>query len=180
VLPVIAFARNRMCVVSRGSARVTQKNLVDRLLAKGARLKTSTPIADPSGDYAWAIFDRIEAARPGTGNALKEKARANLTATAPPTTPGQSAAAALFAANQIDMSITYCSASAGLAKEIPGLVSLEVPPALDPRPVYGVAVLSDRPEVLRLALLLLSEEGQALVTRNGLVSLSAADRSSKP
>lgn len=180
VLPVIAFARNRMCIVSRGSAGVTQENLVDRLLAKGIRVKTSEPIADPSGDYAWAIFDRIEAARPGAGAKLKEKAQANMNVTAPPAAPGQSAAAALFAASLIDLSITYCSASAGLAKEIPSLVSLEVPPALDPRPVYGLAVLSDRPEVLRLALLLLSEEGQALIARNGLVPISATDRESKP
>src|SRR5215831_2910672 len=65
VLPVVVFARNRMCVVSRRSAGVTQTNLVDRLLANGVRVKTSTPVADPSGDYAWAIFDRIDAARPG-------------------------------------------------------------------------------------------------------------------
>jgi ABC-type molybdate transport system substrate-binding protein len=180
VLPVIAFARNRMCVVSRRSAGVTQQNLVDRLLAKGVRVKTSTPMADPSGDYAWAIFDRIEAARPGAGATLKAKAQANMTATAPPTAPGQSAAAALFAAGLIDMSITYCSASTGLEKEIPDLASLEVPAALDPHPVYGLAVLSARPEVLRLALLLLSEKGQALVAGNGLVALSATDRASKP
>ncbi len=175
-LPVVAFARNRMCVVSRKSAGVTLENLVDRLLADGVRVKTSQPIADPSGDYAWAIFDRIEAARPGAGAKLKEKALANMTATAPSAAPGQSAAAALFAANLIDMWITYCSASAGLEKEIPGLASLEVPPALDPHPLYGLAALSDRPEVLRLALFLLSEKGQALVARNGLVPLSATNR----
>jgi ABC-type molybdate transport system substrate-binding protein len=180
VVPVIAFARNRMCIVARRSAGVTQQNLIDRLLADGVRVKTSTPRADPSGDYAWAIFDRIEAARPGAGAMLKEKAQANLTATAPPAAPGQSAAAALFAAGVIDMSITYCSASTGLEKEIPDLVSLEVPAALDPHPVYGLAVLSARPEVLRLALLLMSDKGQALVARNGLVAISATDRPAKP
>lgn len=174
VLPVVAFARNRMCIVSRKSAGVTQKNLVDRLLAKEVRLKTSAPIADPSGDYAWAIFDRIESARPGAGATLKQKAQANMSVAAPSTAPGQSAAAALFAADLIDMSITYCSASAGLEKEITELVSIEVPPALDPHPMYGIAVLSDRPEVLRVVVLLLSEEGQALIARNGLQPLSAA------
>lgn len=179
-LPVVAFARNRMCVVSRRSAGVTEKNLVDRLLATGVRVKTSAPIADPSGDYAWTIFDRIEAARPGAGAKLKEKAQANMTVTAPSSAPGQSAAAALFAADLIDMSITYCSASVDLEKEIPGLASIEVPPELDPHPMYGIAVLSDRPEVLRLAVFLLSEEGQALVARNGLVPLSATDGPQTP
>jgi len=176
----VKSARNRMCIVSRKSAGVTQKNVVDRLLAKDVRLKTSAPIADPSGDYAWAIFDRIEAARPGAGATLKEKAQANMTVTAPSTVPGQSAAAALFAANLIDMSITYCSASAGLEKEITELVSIEVPPALDPHPMYGIAVLSDRPEVLRLVVLLLSEEGQALIERNGLQPLSATETPPRP
>ena len=179
-LPVVAFARNRMCVVSRRSAGVTEKNLVDRLLATGVRVKTSAPIADPSGDYAWTIFDRIEAARPGAGAKLKEKAQANMTVTAPSSAPGQSAAAALFAADLVDMSITYCSASVDLEKEIPGLASIEVPPELDPHPMYGIAVLSDRPEVLRLAVFLLSEEGQALVARNGLVPLSATDGPQTP
>ena len=180
VLPVVVFARNRMCVVSRKSAGVTPQNLVDRLLAKGVRVKTSTPIADPAGDYAWAIFDRIEASRPGAGVKLKEKAQASMNATAPATVPGRSAAAALFAANLVDMSITYCSASASLEKEIPELVTIDVPPALDPHPMYGLAVLSDRPEVLRLAVLLLSEEGQALVARNGLVPVIATDPPPKP
>ena len=179
-LPVVAFARNRMCVVSRRSAGVTEKNLVDRLLATGVRVKTSAPIADPSGDYAWTIFDRIEAARPGAGAKLKEKAQANMTVTAPSSAPGQSAAAALFAADLVDMSITYCSASVDLEKEIPGLASIEVPRELDPHPMYGIAVLSDRPEVLRLAVFLLSEEGQALVARNGLVPLSATDGPQTP
>jgi hypothetical protein len=78
------------------------------------------------------------------------------------------------------MSITYCSASVDLEKEIPGLASIEVPPELDPHPMYGIAVLSDRPEVLRLAVFLLSEEGQALVARNGLVPLSATDGPQTP
>src|SRR6478672_13675543 len=43
VLPVVAFARNRMCVVSPRSAGVTQNNLVESLLAKGVRVKTSAP-----------------------------------------------------------------------------------------------------------------------------------------
>lgn len=172
VVPVIAFARNRMCIVSRKSAGVTSANLVDRLLAKNMRLKTSTPVADPSGDYAWSIFDRIESTRPGAGTSLKDKAKSLMDVTAPTVAPGQSAAAALFAADKIDISITYCSASAGLEKEVPGLTSFEVPAQLDPHPLYGAAVLSDRPQTLRLVLFLLSEKGQAILARNGLVPLT--------
>jgi ABC-type molybdate transport system substrate-binding protein len=170
-LPVIAFARNRMCVVSRKSEGITTANLIDRLLAANTRVKTSTPVADPSGDYAWSIFDRIDAMRPGSGARLKEKAQAMMSVTAEPASPSQSAAAALFVARRIDLSITYCSASAALIQELPELSSLEVPATLDPHPVYGIAVLSDRPEVLRVVLFLLSEKGQAIIARNGLVPL---------
>jgi ABC-type molybdate transport system substrate-binding protein len=170
-VPIIAFARNRMCIVSRRSAGVTATNLIDRLLADGVRLKTSTPIADPSGDYAWSIFSKIEAVRPGAQAILERKAQASMNLVAKPATPTQSAAAALFAANAIDMSITYCSGFAALEKELPELTSLLVPPALDPHPVYGVAVLSAKPQALRLALFLLSEKGQAIIAKQGLVPL---------
>ena len=172
VVPVIAFARNRMCVVSRRSAGVTPTNLIDHMLEKAVRVKTSTPVADPSGDYAWAIFDRIDKLRPGSGAVLKEKAQALMSIKATPATPAQSATAALFAAHQIDMTLTYCSGFPSLQKEVPELTSFPVPPPLDPHPVYGLAVLSDKPGALRLALFLMSEQGQALITRNGLVAIS--------
>jgi len=169
VVPVIAFAKNRECVVSRKALGVTPANLADKLLDPKVRLKTSQPVADPSGDYTWAIFDKIDAGRPGAGKTLKDKALPNMTLTAPPAAPGQSALAALFASDKIDMTIVYCSA--GVDKEVPGLSSFPIPAALDPHPVYGMAVLSQRPEALRLALYLLSEQGQAIVAKNGLVPL---------
>ena len=178
VVPVIAFARNRMCIISRKAAGVTESNLIDRLLAKGVRVKTSTPIADPSGDYAWAIFDRIDAIRPGAGAKLKEKAQAMMGVSAAPS-PGQSAIGALFAAKQVDMSITYCSGWPALEKEGAGLTSLVVPPKLDPHPVYGMAVLSNKPEAMRVALLLLSEKGQAIIAQEGLVPLTGATTSAR-
>lgn len=174
VVPVIAFARNRMCVVSRRSAGVTPTNLIDHMLEKAVRVKTSTPVADPSGDYAWAIFDRIEKLRPGSGAVLKGKAQALMSVKATPATPTQSAAAALFASHQIDMSLTYCSGFPALQKEVPELTSFPVPPQLDPHPVYGMAVLSDKPGVLRLALFLMSEQGQAIIAKNGLVPMGGA------
>lgn len=172
-VPVVAFARNRMCVVSRRSAEVTAANLIDRMLAKDVRLKTSTPVADPSGDYAWAIFDRIETQRAGSAALLKEKAQASMSLSAAPATPGQSPYAALFESRQVDMAITYCSGVGSLEKDVPELTSLIVPPQLDPHPVYGLAVLSTKPAALRLALFLLSEKGQAIVARAGLVPIDA-------
>jgi len=167
-LPVIAFARNRMCILSRRAAGMTAGNLIEQLLKPGVRLKTSTPVADPSGDYAWAMLDSIDRQRPGAGTLLKQKAQASMALTAP---PDKSGPAALFESGQIDMSITYCSGVRNLKHEAPDVVSLEVPAALDPHPVYGAAVLSNKPQALQLALYLLSEDGQAIIARAGLVPL---------
>jgi ABC-type molybdate transport system substrate-binding protein len=172
--PVAVFARNRMCIVSRRSAGLTTANMLDRMLLKGIRLKTSTPVADPSGDYAWAIFDRIEAVRPGAGSKLKEKAQASMSLSAAPATLAQSPGAALFAARQIDVWITYCSGSAALEKEMPELQSIVVPPQLDPHPVDGMALLSMKPEAMRVAMFLFSEKGQAIIAGAGLVPLMDA------
>lgn len=179
VVPAIAIAHNRMCILSRRSAHVTAANLIDRLLAKNIRVKTSTPIADPSGDYAWAIFDRIEALRPGSGAILKDKAQSLMSLKGTPAAPGQSPYAALFASRQVDMAITYCSGVAKLEQEVPELTSLVIPAQLDPHPVDGLAVLSSRPVVLKLALFLLSEKGQAIVAREGLVPVAGGQASAE-
>jgi len=91
-----------------------------------------------------------------------------------PARPDQSAAAALFAMKQIDVSITYCSASAALEKELPELTSLVIPAELDPHPLYGMAVLSSKPEAMRLALYLLSRKGEAILLKNGFVPVTDA------
>ena len=67
--------------------------------------------------------------------------------------------------------VIYCSAAADLQKEVADLTALPFPPDLEPGPVYGMAVLSARPAALRVALLLLSEDGQAILTQAGLLPL---------
>ena len=180
VVPAIAFARNQMCILSRRSARVRASNLIDRMLEKNVRLKTSTPVADPSGDYAWAIFERIDALRPGSGALLRQKAQTSMNLTPPQGTAVQNPTAALFASNQIDLSITYCSGVPTLQQDAPELASLVVPPQLDPHPVYGAAVLSAKPQALQLALYLLSEKGQAIIARQGLVPLVEPPMAAQP
>ncbi len=62
---VVMFTRNRLCALGRASVGMTTDNLLDRLLDPSVRLATSTPGADPGGDYAWAVFARAEAVHPG-------------------------------------------------------------------------------------------------------------------
>jgi|SRR5579863_809092 len=174
VVPAIAIAANRMCIIARRELQLTADNLIDHLLAQGVRIRTSTPVADPSGDYAWAIFDRIERLRPGAGAQLKEKAQASMSLPLKPAAPNQNPMAGLFKSHQVDVAISYCSGAPALMRDAPNLMSLVVPAALDPHPVDGMAVLTDKPAVLRLALWLLSEQGQAAIAQQGLVPLRAA------
>lgn len=171
-VPVLTFARNRICIVAPRSAGLTDDNLVDRMLAPGARIWTSTPVVDPGGDYAAEILDKIGTRHPDARAALKARAQAVREATANAPGTGLARFARLFAEHRIDMMITYCSGAATLVTENPDLASIGIPASLDPHPVDGMAVLSDRPAVLRVALYLMSSAGQAIVARNRLVPVT--------
>src|SRR5262249_44966313 len=161
IAPAVAFAQNRMCLISRRALGVTAKNIVPRLLDGKTRLKTNPPVLDPGGDYAVAIFDRIERSHRGAGQILRGKMERVAEDTKPaPTLPGHSAVGSQFLNNQIDMMIAYCSGAPALEKEVPDVVSLPFPEALEPKPVDGLVVLSAKPAAMRLALFLLSEKGQ--------------------
>jgi ABC-type molybdate transport system substrate-binding protein len=59
--PAVRFTRNRLCAIAAPRFDLQGQTLVDRLLDPAIKVGTSTPQADPSGDYALAMFDRIEA-----------------------------------------------------------------------------------------------------------------------
>jgi ABC-type molybdate transport system substrate-binding protein len=71
---VAVFARNQLCAIARQGLKVTPATLLEVLLDPGNRVGTSTPKADPSGDYAFALFARAEAIKPGARAALEGKA----------------------------------------------------------------------------------------------------------
>jgi molybdate transport system substrate-binding protein len=72
--PVVVFARDRLCAMVRPGIGVGTEGVLDAMLDPGVKLGTSTPGNDPSGDYAWAVFAKAEALRPGAGAALEGKA----------------------------------------------------------------------------------------------------------
>jgi len=72
--PVVLFARNRLCALTRPGLVVEPTTLLDRMLDPKVKLGTSTPRADPSGDYAWEVFRKAEAVRPGAYAQLDAKA----------------------------------------------------------------------------------------------------------
>lgn len=170
---VVPFARNRMCVASRVALGLTESNLLDTLLRPDVRLATSTPGADPGGDYALAVFRRAEEQHPGAEAALIAKA---LKLVGGPTTmvpvEGHSPTASIFLADKADALLYYCSSGPALAKEVQGIVNLPLPAALEVYPLYGMAVRAEDPQAVRFALFLLSDAGQKILADFGFRPLA--------
>ena len=171
--PVVVFTRNRMCLLARDTLGVTQANMLDRMLDPKLRLVTSTPHADPGGDYAWAVFARAEALHPGAKAALEAKALQLVGGpTSQPLVAGHGQVAGVFLADKGDLMLGYCSGAASVMREAPGLVSVVLPPDLTVGPAYGMVVLTDHPLAERFAVFVMSERGQAILARAGFVPVA--------
>ncbi len=166
---VINFTRNRFCVLARNSIGLTEDNMLDRLLDPAVRVATSTPGADPAGDYAWAVFARAEALHPGAKAILEAKAMP-LMGGGPKTpllVPGKGPIEGVFLANRADVMLGYCSGAAEVMRTVPDLSSVPVPANLLVAPAYGMVLLNTNPLTLRFAVFVMSEEGQAVLRSHG-------------
>ena len=166
--PHVLFARNRLCAIAKPGLDVSPDTLLERMLDPAVKLGTSTPRADPAGDYAFALFARAEAVRLGARAALENKAL-RLTGgpdrERPP--PGRNPYAWQFERGAADLFLTYCTNAALARAAEPSLRRVALPEALAVAADYGLVVLSDRPEAARFALFLLSPDGQAILARHG-------------
>ena len=171
--PVLMFARNRMCALARTALGITPATLLDRMLDPAIRLATSTPGADPGGDYAWAVFARAEALHPGARAALAAKAMTLVGGPASkPLVAGHGQVQGVFLADQADIMLGYCSGSEDVMRDVPGLASIPLPADLTVGPAYGMVVLSDAPIADRFATFVMSEGGQAILARHGFVPVA--------
>lgn len=164
------FARNAMCALARPGLVLNADTVTALLLDPALKLGTSTPGADPAGDYAWQVFDRIEASgRPGAAAALKAQAL-QLTGgpASPPPPPDRSAYGVLVAQGAADVFVTYCTAAVVAVREQPGLQLQPLPEAINVSASYGVTVLNGAgPAAQPFVNFLLSAPGQALLLRQG-------------
>lgn len=179
---VINFTRNRLCALARKSIGVTEDNMLDRLLDPAVRVATSTPGADPGGDYAWAVFARAEARRPGAKAILEAKAMP-LVGGGPKTpllVPGKGAVEGVFLANRADVMLGYCSGAAEVMRTVPELSSVPVPTDLSVAPAYGMVLLNTNPLTLRFAVFVMSEEGQAVLRSHGFAPTAFVEPGQPP
>ena len=170
-IPMV-MARNRICAKALPSFGLTTAKLFERMLdPKTVGIGTSTPKADPGGDYAWMVFARAGQARPGAGKILEAKARQLVGGkNNPPVPAGQDAMTYFFAQHQIDISLGYCS-SRNTTPD-PNFTTVELPPELAVNADYGLSVLGHREAALRFALFVMSPEAQHLLGSYGFTPVA--------
>jgi molybdate transport system substrate-binding protein len=167
--PVRMFARNRLCALASPAAKATTANLLERMLQPDVKLGTSTPKADPSGDYAWQVFERAEKAKRGSFATLSKKALQLVGGPSSPPPPKDRSAYGMLVANgSADIFLTYCTDAVLAKKEEPALEVITLPDNLAVGAAYGLVVMkgaSARGE--RFAAFLLAPPGQAVFARHG-------------
>ena len=166
------FTRNALCALAAPGVPVTTANLLDTLLRADMRLGTSTPQADPSGDYAWELFRRAEQVRPGAFARLEAKAL-QLTGgpTSPKAPPGRGTYAWVMAEGRADVFLTYCTNAVSAQREVPALQVVQVPPELQVAAAYGLTVRRGAPQAaLDFAQTLMAEPAQRVLRRLGFAA----------
>jgi molybdenum ABC transporter molybdate-binding protein len=163
------FTRNALCALTSEQISATPDTLLATLLRSDVRVGTSTPKADPSGDYAWAFFRQAEQLQPGAYAQLDAKAL-KLTggADSPKPPAGQGTYAWVMDQRQADVFLTYCTNAVAAQAELPRLRVVQLPAALQVGAAYGLTVRSDAPAAAAaFAQTLLQPPAQAVLQRLG-------------
>jgi molybdenum ABC transporter molybdate-binding protein len=167
--PVSHFARNRVCGLVKPGLSVTSASLLDRMLEPNVKLGTSTPKADPSGDYAFEVFHKAEAIRPGAQAALEKKAlqlTGNAGSAQPPA--GHTVYGWHVAEGRADIFLTYCTNALGAQKENPAQQIVALPDNLAVGADYGLTVIvGASPAAQQFSGFIMSAAGQKILTSHG-------------
>ncbi len=172
--PAVVFTRNRMCGLARNDFSANPDTLLDRMLDASVKLGTSTPKADPSGDYAWLVFERAEKLRSGTLKTLDAKAM-QLTGgpNSPPPPANRNVYGQIVESKQADLFLTYCTNAVQAIAEVPSLKMIALPDTLTVGADYGLTLIGDaRPAASRLVLYILSPAGQKILERHGFTPVN--------
>lgn len=183
--PVQVFARNQIVAVVRSGFGQTagQSNLLDVLLDPATRIGTSTPVADPLGDYTQRVFQKADAIVPGAEATLEAKA-AQLVGgnpSAPPVPTGANSLVYFLNTQQtVDIFISYATSAVQARTLDPTLRIIFLPRELSVAALFGLTVFnsasSDGPQ---FADYVLSRQGQRILATYGfLPACRSSDRNS--
>ena len=167
--PVVLFARNKLCALAQPDIAATTGNLLGTLTDKKVRVGTSTPKADPSGDYAWELFKKSDTLKKGSFTVLSGKA---LQLTGGPDSvkapEGRNQYGWVMGEKKADIFITYCTNAVLAQKEVKALKISKMPEELSIGADYGLIVRDGAPnEAWRLAMYILSPDAQKILKEYG-------------
>ncbi|WP_428696351.1 molybdate ABC transporter substrate-binding protein [Stappia sp.] len=168
-LPVVLFARNRLCALVQPKIKVNSSTLLETILRDDIRVGTSTPKDDPSGDYAFELFDKAEAMSPGATARLKAKALKLTGGRDSEAAPeGRNKYGWIMENKRADIFLTYCTNALLAKREVSTLSIVQVPEPLAVGADYGLTVMNGAsPDAFALALHILSPKGQAILVYHG-------------
>ena len=154
------FTRNALCAFARPQVGLTLANFLDRLLDPGVRLGTSTPKADPAGDYTWLLFRRADGVRPGAFSILDQKAQKLVGGAPQNNAPGKDPVVEALTVGTVHVMIGYCSGRQRMLRQLPDISVVQIPNEIAAGPEYGLSVLKGaNPHANDLALYILSLRG---------------------
>jgi ABC-type molybdate transport system substrate-binding protein len=169
--PTVLFARNHLCALLRPGLKATPTTLLATMLDPAVKIGTSTPKNDPGGDYAWTMFQKADAVKPGSRATLEAKALkvGNVPGSFAVPPSASNATAWLFREQRVDIFLSYCTNGATVAADLPGVTTLSLPPALAVTAGYGLTVLNgtNKDGAAQLALFILSPAGQKILAEHG-------------
>ncbi len=166
---VVMFARNQMCALAQPNVNIDSDGLLSVMLDPNIRVGTSTPKADPSGDYAWKIFAKAGDVKAGAKTQLEQKALqltgGEKSAKAP---KGRNTYGWVMENKRADVFLTYCTNAVLAQKEVKDLQIVQMPAPLAVGANYGLIVLDDaQKDAWKLAMFILSEPGQTILADYG-------------
>lgn len=169
VTTVAMFTRNTLCAVATPQVGLTTANFFDKLLDPEIKLGTSTPKADPAGDYTWTMFGLADTLRPGSFAVLDKKAQQIVGRTLPGVRESSTDPAVVALRDGVvDVHLGYCTSARLRLHQLPTLQVVDIPESLRVGPEYGLALLKDaHPMAASLMLYILSVDGQATLERFG-------------
>jgi ABC-type molybdate transport system substrate-binding protein len=142
------------------------------MLDPQVKLGTSMPKADPSGDYAWEVFQKAEKLKPGASAALGKKALQLIGGpSSPPAPQGRSIYGDLIAQGAADIFLTYCTNALAAQRENPAQQIVPLPDTLAVGADYGLTVMNGASApAYQFALFILSAEGQRTLAKHGFAA----------
>jgi molybdenum ABC transporter molybdate-binding protein len=166
---VSRFARNTLCALVKPGLKIDSASLLDRMLDPGIKLGTSTPKADPSGDYAFEVFRKAESIKPGAEAILEKKALQLTGAANSAAAPaGRTVYGWHIAEARADIFLTYCTNALAAQKENPGQQIVQLPANLSVGADYGLTVINGAPAAAQqFADFILSPQGVTILVSHG-------------